>query len=65
MEKIANESISAILFRTTPKVDLPHYLFIFSYIYPLGIELNNEEFSRLVTMLYLEIQNGKEAMKSS
>ena len=38
---------------------LPHYVFIFSNTEPLGKELNNAAFSRLGTMLYLEIQKKK------
>ena len=64
-EKIADESMSAIRFRTTPKGDLPHYSYIFRNLEPLGTEMNNVTCSRLGTMLYLEIQKGKEDMKKS
>ena len=47
------------------KGDLPHYAFIFRNPGPLGTELNNEIFSRLGTMFYLDIKNIKEAMKAS
>ena len=63
--KTADEPMSAIRFRTTPKGDFPHYPYIFSKPDPLGTELNNVACSRLGTMLHLEIQKGKEAMKTS
>ena len=63
--KTADESISAIQFFTTTKGDLTHYSYIFRKLEPLGIEMNNLACSRLGTMLHLEIQKGKEAMKTS
>ena len=57
--------MSAIQFFTTPKGDLPHYYYIFRKTEPLGIEMKNVVCSRLGTMLHLDIQNGKEAMKTS
>ena len=57
--------MSAIRLRTTPKVDLPHYSYIFRKPEPLGTEMKNVPCSKLGTMLHLEIQNGKEAMKKS
>ena len=57
--------MSAIQFRTTPKGDLPHYSYIFRKPVPLGTEMKNVECSRLGTMLHLEIQKGKKAMKTS
>ena len=41
IEKTADESMSAIRFFTTPKVDLPHYSYIFRKPEPLGTEMNN------------------------
>ena len=64
-EKTADESMSAIRFRTTPKVDLPHNSYIFRKPEPLGTEMKNVACSRLGMMLHLEIQKGKEAMKKS
>ena len=55
----------AIRFHTTPKVDLPHYYYIFRNPDPVGIDMKNVAFSRLGTMLHIEIQKGKEAMKIS
>ena len=57
--------MSAIRFRTTPKGDLPHYSYIFRKLDPLGTDTKNMVCSRLGTMLQLEIQKGKEAMKKS
>ena len=57
--------MSAIRFRTTPKGDLPHYSYIFRKPDTLDTKMENMECSRLGTMLHLEIQKGKEAMKKS
>ena len=57
--------MSAIQFRTNPKVDLPHYSYIFRKPEPLGTDMKNVVCSRLGTMLHLEIQKWKEAMKTS
>ena len=51
-------------FCTTPKDDLPHYSYIFSNPEPLRTEIKNIDFYRLGTMLYLDIQKGKEATKA-
>ena len=64
-KKTADESMSDIRFRTTPKGDSPHYLYIFMRPEPLGTKMKNVACSRLGTMLHLEIQKGKEAMKKS
>ena len=57
--------MSAIQFRTTPKGYLPHYSYIFREIDPLETEMKNVNLSRLGNMLHLDIQKGKEAMKTS
>ena len=57
--------MSAIWFRTTPKGNLPHYSYIFRNPEPLGTEMKNVACSRLRTMLHLDIQKGKKAMKKS
>ena len=57
--------MSAIRFCTTPKEDLPHYSYIFRNPDPLRTDMKNVECSRLGTMLHLEIQNGKEDLKTS
>ena len=64
-EKTVDESMSAIRFRTTPKGDLPHYSYIFRNLDPLRTKMKNVVCSRLGTMLRLDIQKGKEAMKKS
>ena len=56
--------MSAISFRTTSKGGIPYHSFIFMKSYTLGVELKNAECSRLGTMLYLEMQRWKEAMKT-
>ena len=49
----------------TIKGDIPHYCFILSNIQPLGTDLMNVVCSRIVNILYLDIQKDKEEMKSS
>ena len=56
--------MSAICFRTTPDGYLTNYSFIFRNPELSGTEIKNIIFSRLGTMLYLEIQKGKEDMKT-
>ena len=56
--------MSAISFRTTPKGDISHKLFILRKLEKLGTELKNLECYELGTMLHLDIQNGKEATKA-
>ena len=62
-KKAADESMRAIRFRNTPQGDLPHYSFIFSKPDQLGTDMKNVEGLKLGTMLHLETQKGKEAMK--
>ena len=62
---MADESMSSVQFCTTPKLDLPHYSYILRKTELWGVEINNMDFSRLGAMLHLEIQKGKEAMKTS
>ena len=64
LRKTADESMSVIQFLTTPKVDLPHYYYIFRNTEPLGTEMKNVMCSRLKTLLHLDIQKNKEAMKT-
>ena len=63
--KKKDESTSVICFRTTPKRDLPHYLYIFRKTETLGSEMKNVSSSRFGPTLHLEIQKEKEAMKTS
>ena len=65
IEKMADESITAKIFCTTPKVDLRHYSCIFRKPEPLGKEMKNLVCSRLGKMLNLDTQRGKEAAKMS
>ena len=62
---MADESMGDIRFCTTPKGDLPHHSYIFRSLEILGTCVNNVACSRLGTMLYLDIQKGKEDMKTS
>ena len=62
---MADKSMSAIQFFTTPKGYLPHYSFIFSNLEILGTEMKNVACSRLGAMLHLDTQKGKEDMKTS
>ena len=57
--------MNSIRLRTTPKGDLPHYYYIFRKPDKLDTEMNNMECSSLGTILHLETQKGKEAMKTS
>ena len=57
--------MSTIRFSIIPKLDLPNYSYIFRNPEPLGTKMNNVACSMFSTMLYLEIQKGKEAMKTS
>ena len=51
-----------IRFPNIPKFSLPHYKFMFSKPEQLVTELNNDVCYRPVTVLYLKIQEGKEAL---
>ena len=65
VEKTADDSMSAIFFCTTTKVDLMHHSNMFRNPDPLGADINNVAFLRLGTMLYIYIQKRKEAVKRS
>ena len=62
---MTDESMSSIHFCTNPKGYLRHYSYIFRKLETLGAEFNNFSCYRLGTMLYLYIQNGEEATKTS
>ena len=62
---MTDESMSAIRICTTPKGDLPHYSYIIRNPEPLVTEMKNVAFTRLGMMLHLDIQKGKEDMKTS
>ena len=55
---MADESMSAIQFCTTPEGGLPQYSYIFGNPDLLGTEINNVVRSRLGTMLHLDIKKG-------
>ena len=54
----------SIQYSSTPKADLPQYYYIFRKTYPLVTDIKNVAYSRLETILYLNIQKGKEAMNT-
>ena len=62
---MADELMSDIPFCTTPKGYLLHNSYIFRKMELLGTEMKNLACSRLGTMLYLDIQKGKEATDTS
>ena len=64
MGKTVDESMSAIQFCTTPKVDLQHYSYMSSKTKPSEKDMKNVACSSLGTMLHLEIQMGKEAINT-
>ena len=64
VEKTADESMSAIRFCTTPKVDLPHYSPILRMTEPLGTEIKNVACYRLGIVLHLDIHKGEENMNT-
>ena len=57
--------MSAVGFCTTSNGYLPHYSYIFRKPDTLGTYINNVACSMLRTMIHLDVQKGKEAMKSS
>ena len=59
LKRMTDESMRAILFCTTPKLDSQHYSYIFGKPDTLGTDVNNVDFSGLGTMLHLEIQKGE------
>ena len=61
---MSDELMSDIRFCTTPKGDLPHYSYIFRNLEPLDTDINNVACSMLGTMLHIEIQRGKDTMKT-
>ena len=63
--KVGDESMSAIRFRTTAKGNLPHLSYIFWKPEPLGTEFNTIACSVTGTLLFTEVQRGKEVMKDS
>ena len=60
-----DEWMIAIQFCNTPRQDFLHSSFIFRNPEPLGEKMKNATFLMLVAMLHLDIQKGKEAMKTS
>ena len=58
MENTEGDLMSAIQFQTTPKDDLPNYSYILSNLELLGMELKNEAYYRLGTVLSYEYKKG-------
>ena len=63
--KVGYDSMSAIRFRTTLKGELPHLSYTFRKTEPLGTEFKTVDCSVIGTLIFLEIQWGKEGMKLS
>ena len=63
--KVGDESMSAIRFRTTAKGNLPHLPYIFQKPEPLGNEFKTVACSVTGSLLFIEVQRGKEWMKDS
>ena len=61
---VGDESMSAMQFRTMSKGDLPHLYYISQKPEPLGTEFNTVAWSVRGALIFLEIQRGKEGMKS-
>ena len=62
--KVGDESMSAIRFRTKAKGNLPHLSYIFCKPKQLGTEFNTVVCSVTWALLFVEVQRGKEGMKS-
>ena len=62
---MGDESMSAIMFRTTSKGNLPHLSYIFRKPEPLGTEFKTVACSVTGELLFIEVQRGKEGMKNS
>ena len=58
--KVGYESMSVILFRTMAKGDIPHLSYIFLKPEPLGEELNTVSCFVTGSLLFIEVQIGKE-----
>ena len=61
--KVGYESMSAILFWTTTKGNLPHLSYIFREPEQLGTEFRTVDFSVTGTFLLIEVNRRKEWMK--
>ena len=63
--KVGDESMSVIQFCTTSKGDLPYLYYVFRKTEPLGAEFMMVACYVKVSLVFLDIQRGKEEMKSS
>ena len=63
--KVGDESMSAIQFWTTAKVNLPHLSYIFRKPEPLSTEFKKVACSITGALLFIEVQRGEECMKDS
>ena len=57
--KVGGESMSAILFWTKEKGNLPHISYIFRKTDPLGTEFNTVACSVTWALILIELQRGK------
>ena len=63
--KVGYESMSSLQFCTTSKGDLPQLSYIFRKLEPLGTEFKMVPCSITGALILIEIQRGKQGMKSS
>ena len=60
--KVGGDSMSAILFRTTAKGNLPHLSYIFRKPEPLSTELKTVAYYVTGALVFIEVHIGKEGM---
>ena len=63
--EVGDESLSKIRFWTTEKWNLPHLSYTFRKPEPLGTEFNTVYCSVTGSLLFIEVQRGKEGMNNS
>ena len=61
---VGDDSMSTIRFRTMSKGNLPHLSYILCKPEPLGTEFNTFACSVTGALIFIDIQRGKEGMKS-
>ena len=62
--KVGDDSMSAIIFWTTEKGNLPHLSYIFRKLEPLGTELKIVAYYVTGALILIEVHIGKEGMKN-
>ena len=61
--KVGDESMSAVLFRTTAKGNLTHLSYILCKTEPLGTDFKKIACYVTDALIFIEVQRGKEGMK--